>query len=82
LRKAILALLSSLPLVSGCDGPRERAGEKADVAAGFTDTTAALRSGPNERLGERLDRLAEEKADRHGAAERNVLALDIERKGN
>ena len=51
--------------VTACDGPHEEAGEQADVAAGYSDTTGALRAGPNERRGEELDRLAETSAARH-----------------
>lgn len=42
-------------LLAGCDGPHERAGEKADVRAGFTDSVSSLKSGPMERAGEKLD---------------------------
>jgi hypothetical protein len=42
-------------LCAACDGPHEEAGEKADVAAGYTDTTSSLRQGPNERRGEKED---------------------------
>jgi hypothetical protein len=47
---AVLALL-----LAGCDGPREQAGERADVRAGLTDTVGSLKSGPMERAGEKLD---------------------------
>ena len=42
-------------LLAACDGPHEHAGEQADVRAGFTDTVGSLKSGPNERAGEKLD---------------------------
>ena len=42
-------------LLAGCDGPHEKAGEKADVRAGLSDTVSSLKSGPMERAGEKLD---------------------------
>jgi hypothetical protein len=40
-------------LLAGCDGTNENAGEVADADAG---TAQAVGEGPNERLGESLDR--------------------------
>ena len=53
------ALISCLTLLmaTGCDGPHEEAGERADVAAGLSDSTASIKAGPHERLGERLDQI-------------------------
>jgi hypothetical protein len=51
--------------LAGCDGRHEEAGEKADVAAGFTDSTGSITAGPNERRGEKLDA---READRKNSA--------------
>jgi hypothetical protein len=53
-RRITIAPVAAL-LLAACDGPHEEAGEKADVAAGLTDSASSLKSGPHERLGERLD---------------------------
>lgn len=58
-----LAPLLSL-VAASCDGPHERAGERADMADGVTDTTASLRAGPAEKAGERMDQAEREREDR------------------
>lgn len=50
-----LSLLALALILAGCDGPHEQAGERADVAAGRSDTVGSLKSGPMERAGEKLD---------------------------
>ncbi len=54
-----IILLSTLILVSACDGPRENAGEQADFNAGAVNSEDTLRSGPAEELGERQDEAAQ-----------------------
>ncbi|MDQ3140420.1 MAG: hypothetical protein M3Q15_06815 [Pseudomonadota bacterium] len=57
-------LLVALSLsVAACDGPRENAGEKADVAAGTVDGEDTFRSGPAEEMGARQDAAADAMAD-------------------
>ncbi len=46
-------LLLGASMIAACDGTNENAGEVADADAG---TAQAVGEGPNERLGESLDR--------------------------
>ena len=58
LKLSVLWLATEL---GACDGRHEEAGEKADIAAGYTDSTASLRVGPAERAGEKQDKLEQKK---------------------
>ncbi len=88
------AILATLALI-GCDGPRENAGEQADLVAGDVNSEDTLRSGPAEELGEkedRADQTRERAADAHAdeleaaadhkreAADQEVDALENEAK--
>ena len=53
-RLHITAALVALGLLGGCDGPHQKAGEKADAAAGVKG--GLLTKGPNEQLGAVQDR--------------------------
>ena len=66
--------------VVACDGPRENAGEKADVASGAVNSEDTLRQGPAEQLGEMQDRAAETR-ERAKDAEADALeAVAAERR--
>ena len=54
----VFMVLAALAL-AGCDGPREDAGEQADLAAGEVNSADTLRSGPAEKLGRVEDRADE-----------------------
>jgi len=55
---ALLALVGGV--LTGCDGPRENAGEKADAVANVSG--GAFGNGPQERMGEIQDRAARDQA--------------------
>lgn len=61
--------LAACLLFAACDGPREDAGERIDAKNGATGGESSMISGPAEKRGEELDRLASEKND---AAETNA----------
>lgn len=45
-------------IVAACDGPNEDAGERIDARSGVTGGESSMISGPAEKRGEELDRLA------------------------
>lgn len=63
----MIKLKKFLPLlclsIAACDGPRENAGEKADVAAGKVGSEDTMRQGPAERLGEKADEAIERRSE-------------------
>lgn len=53
------SLIASLALtLAACDGPREKAGAKADLESGAVASDDLFRRGPAETLGERQDQAA------------------------
>ena len=58
--------------LAACDGPRENAGEKADLASGAVNSEDTLQKGPAEQLGEKQDRAAETR-ERAREAEADAL---------
>ena len=65
--------LAGLMVVAACDGPRENAGENADLASGAVNSADTLRQGPAERLGE-----AQDLADRRAKEAREAQAKALE----
>lgn len=72
-------LLAGLVAVAACDGPRENAGENADLASGAVQSEDTLRQGPAERLGEKQD-LAERRAREAREAEARALEAAADEK--
>ena len=63
MKKTIFALVLSMQMLSGCDGPNEKAGEEQDRAAAAVAGQPYQEGGPNERLGEARDRVVDAQAD-------------------
>lgn len=66
-----LSILIAAAVVA-CDGPRENAGERADLESGAVNSEDTLRKGPAEQLGEKQDRAAETR-ERAKQAEADAL---------
>ena len=72
--------LAGLALVAACDGPRENAGEKADVASGAVNSEDTLRQGPAERLGEKQDLVERRAQEAREAKARSLEAAADEKR--